>query len=811
MNWIIPAKKEKMDFEREVSLSEKIPYAYMLDAETIETKSGHLLQVIKLDGLLAETLDDRDIDQQKEIRNLLFKSITDSSTALYFHTIRKKEERKLEGNYTHDFAKELNEVWQEKMQEKSFFVNEHYITLVKKPPVGKIRRFSDALAVLSGKLNREARETYRRKMHKELNKTATRLIGHLARYGARKLGVDERKKEGSDARYSEVLSFLFELINLEKRKVRFSPADLARYLPFKRVFFDKRGGVIAFRNNHHVSEYAAILSLKEYDKVTHAGMLDVLLDIPAELIIAQSFSFLDKLVARKKIKEQERNYVQSDEESLFETMLMQETLDTLGSNIVSMGEHHLSILCKANTLPALEKTVALLDAVFNELGLIAVREEAGLKPAYFSMLPANQAYITRRALITSQNLASFASLHNYATGQFAGNHWGEAVTLLETLSGTPFYFNFHVLDVANTFLIGPMGSGKTLLEAFLLAQSMKLGGRLIVLDKDRGLEIFIRAMGGSYSVMNAGERTGFAPFQMTDTPQNRYFLISLLQKIAATTGQKLNDDDIERIHAAVEGAFHLPQEERLLRHIVAFLGMRKGGSLRARFDAWVEGGDYAWVFDNEKDHLSLQSDVLGFDLSSILTDTTVCEVVYFYLFHHIEELMDGTRTRIVVAEGWLALQDETFRKQIQDWSSTPRKKDSFLILDTQSPSDIASSPIGCKIIQETVTQIYFANPNARHEEYVVRFGLSEKEFQIVKHLNKSSRFFLLKQGKRSVVVRADLSGLENHIVVLSGRTKNIKLLDAIRKEVGDAPSDWLPLFRAAIQKEQKQREGGAIA
>src|SRR5690606_37047276 len=103
------------------------------------------------------------------------------------------------------------------------------------------------------------------------------------------------------------------------------------------------------------------------------------------------------------------------------------------------------------------------------------------------------------------------------------NHWGEAVTVLETLSGSPYYFNFHVLDVGNTFLVGPMGSGKTLLESFLLSESMKAGGRLYVFDKDRSMEAFIRAMGGSYGRLEACKRTGFAPFQLEDTKENLYF------------------------------------------------------------------------------------------------------------------------------------------------------------------------------------------------------------------------------------------------------------------------------------------------
>jgi type IV secretion system protein VirB4 len=191
--------------------------------------------------------------------------------------------------------------------------------------------------------------------------------------------------------------------------------------------------------------------------------------------------------------------------------------------------------------------------------------------------------------------------------------------------------------------------------------------------------------------------------------------------------------------------------------------------------------------------------VLGFDMTSVLEDTLVASVIYEYLFNRIESMMDGSRMRIVVAEGWRALQDESFKEKIRDWSSTPRKKNAFLIMDTQSPSDIAQSDLACKVIQETVTQVYFANPTAEYNDYVGQFKLSEKEYQIIKSLNKSSRFFLLKQGKNSVVVRADLrEGFENEITILSGRESNVRKLDMIRAKKGDDPNNWMTDFFTEI-------------
>src|SRR3546814_6349371 len=61
----------------------------------------------------------------------------------------------------------------------------------------------------------------------------------------------------------------------------------------------------------------------------------------------------------------------------------------------------------------------------------------------------NEAYLVRRAMISTANMASFGSLHGFALGQAAGNHWGDAVALLETTSATPFFFNFHHGDLGN--------------------------------------------------------------------------------------------------------------------------------------------------------------------------------------------------------------------------------------------------------------------------------------------------------------------------------------------------------------------------
>ena len=74
-------------------------------------------------------------------------------------------------------------------------------------------------------------------------------------------------------------------------------------------------------------------------------------------------------------------------------------------------------------------------------------------------------------------------------------------------------------------IIGPTGAGKTVLLNFLCAQSQKFRCRLFFFDKDRGAEIFIRAIRGRYMVPDIAKVSGFNPFQLSDNNENRSFLI----------------------------------------------------------------------------------------------------------------------------------------------------------------------------------------------------------------------------------------------------------------------------------------------
>jgi len=114
---------------------------------------------------------------------------------------------------------------------------------------------------------------------------------------------------------------------------------------------------------------------------------------------------------------------------------------------------------------------------------------------------------------------------------------------------------------------------------------------------------------------------------------------------------------------------------------------------------------------------------------------------------------------------------------------------------TQSASDVLECPISRTIIEQTPTKVFFPNVDASVEEYTGGFGLSEREFKLIKEqLEPGSRSFLVKQGHHSVVCRLDLHGCEAELAVISGRAAHLQRMHCIMVERGRDPVNWLPAF-----------------
>ena len=772
----------------EVSAAHFIPYRCHWNSNTIMTYKDELIRIVKIKGFAFETADDEEIDLKKNSRNNLLKAMSTGNFSLYFHTIRRKEKGFPDGEMPDTFSQKINQEWKYKHSDDRSFVNEHYITIIRGSDQSSIAAIEGMIKNLQHKADKSSWEYDMQAAFEEIEEMTERVLNGFGNYGAELLGLVETEK----CVISEPLGFLSRLVNAGyTQQMRPPIGPISNHLPISRLYFGKKS--IEIHNPTNV-RYGGIVSVKEYRPSTNAGVLDGFMQLPFELIISQSFSFIDRMIAISSMQLQQRRLIQSEDVATSQIGEIDQALDSSMSGEFAFGNHHLSVLCIEDDPKSLESGLSQLVVEFSNVGITGISEKLNLEPAYWAQLPCNQEYMARRCTVNTLNLASFASFHNYPSGKRSNNYWGNAVTVLNTVSGTPFFFNFHVRDVGHTMIIGPTGSGKTVLLNFLCAQTQKFNGRLFFFDKDRGAEIFVRSIRGRYIKPDVAKKSGFNPFQLEDTAVNRSFLVEFLKALVSEDGKTVPAHEIDRIKEAIEGNYKLPFDQRRLRNIAPFMGLGGPDTLSGRLEMWHSNGSHTRLFDNPQDVIDFSSSrIFGIEMGYILQDKQSIGPVLLYLFHRIQQSLDGSPTMIVLDEAWALIDNPIFAPKLRDWLKVLRKLNAFVVFATQSVEDAARSDISDTLIQQTATQIFLPNIRAT-EIYRSVFMLSKREFDLVRTTDPATRFFLVKQDNDGVIARVDLGGMDESIRVLSGRTETILLLDEIIKEVGDDPDEWLPIF-----------------
>ena len=768
---------------RQARAGDRLPYARMDGSHCVVLRDGSLLVALHVPGWPAQTADVAEINAHAAQRDVWLRAGLDARFVFGHHVVRRRVALDFPGTFDDPMSRHIDARWRARIGEGQIYVNDQFITLLRRPARGKTGWIDGLRRRLRGAETGVDQGDLR-----ALMAAAAGLAAAMAPAGARILG----DYEGAGGTCNEVLELLSCLYNGEMRPVRrpVEGTDIGHMLPYVRASF----GLDALELRGPASHgFAALVSVKDYPEATAPGLIDPLLATDTELVLTETWAPTDRQIARERIDLALRRLRAADEDAMAERAELHAARDALGMGAATYGDHHLSVLVRGDTLPALDAGVTAVAGALSEAGAIAVREDVNLEPAFWAQFPGNEQFIVRRALISSANMACFAACHGHVMGRAHGNHWGDAVTVLATTAATPCFVSLHQGDLGNFTLIGPSGSGKTVVLNFLAAQAQRFAPRTILFDKDRGAEVFIRAIGGRYERIVPGAPTGFNPLALSDGAGTRAFLRDWLGVLLDARGP----DEAAIIAGAVDAAFaHDPSLRRLAHFRELLAGSRRPvpGDLASRLDPWVTGGPHAWLFDNPVDALDLTQRVLGFDMTALLDAPALRTATMMYLFHRIEERLDGTPTMILIDEGWKALDDPVFATRIRDWLKTLRKRNALVGFATQSARDALDSSIAAALVEQTATMIFTPNPRARAEDYCSGFGLSEHELDIVRSLPPAGRCFLWRQGEQSAVLRLDLDGMGDLVTVLSGRETTVRRLDSVRDRLGDDPADWYPVL-----------------
>ena len=158
----------------------------------------------------------------------------------------------------------------------------------------------------------------------------------------------------------------------------------------------------------------------------------------------------------------------------------------------------------------------------------------------------------------------------------------------------------------------------------------------------------------------------------------------------------------------------------------------QSNDLKQALRPYCIGGAYGRLLDAEGEHLG-SATVQAFETEGLI-GTGAAPAVLAYLFHRIEDRLDGAPTLIIIDEGWLALDDDGFAGQLREWLKTLRKKNASVVFATQSLSDIDGSSIAPAIIESCQTRLLLPNERAIEPQITAiyrRFGLNDRQIEII--------------------------------------------------------------------------------
>ena len=384
-----------------------------------------------------------------------------------------------------------------------------------------------------------------------------------------------------------------------------------------------------------------------------------------------------------------------------------------------------------------DEKLRLVEKVVQGRDFTAMAETINAVDAWLGSLPGHVYANVRQPPISTLNLAHMIPLSAVWAGPERDEHFAAPPLLFgKTEGSTPFRFSLHVGDVGHTLVVGPTGAGKSVLLALMALQFRRYAGaQVFAFDFGGSIRAAALAMRGDWHDLGGGLTDGsdtsvsLQPLARIEETSERAWAGDWIVAILTREGVAISPDVKEHIWTALTSLASAPVEERTVTGLCVLL---QSNDLKQALRPYCIGGAWGRLLDAESEHLGTAT-VQAFETEGLI-GTDAAPAVLAYLFHRIEDRLDGSPTLIIVDEGWLALDDEGFAGQLREWLKTLRKKNASVIFATQSLSDIDGSAIAPAIIESCQTRLLLPNERAIEPQITAiyrRFGLNDRQIEIL--------------------------------------------------------------------------------
>lgn len=626
----------------------------------------------------------------------------------------------------------------------ALFETDYHLTLVWTPPAsavgGILQRAANALGGLftggqveedEGRMAGEALEYFERATREFASSLGT-IFSHVH-------WLDE----------SETLTYLHSTISTVHQQIEppLCPMYLDALLPDQVAEFGVEGRL----GPAHIR----VVSIKGYPSRTHPNFMRTLEQFNFEMRLCTRYLSLSAQESRTAVERYQSLFFQKRKNMVVDALNKGQgpvnaaamtalgeiggVLSSIDQGYITKGYHTCSIVVwDEDHATCLANAEAVMTAL-RGLGYVCLDEGLNLKAAWLATHPGNVWASPRRALINSINLAHMFPTASVWAGAERNTHLGGPPHLYCVSSeSAPFRFNLNVGDVGHTMVLGPTGSGKSvLLGALELSWPKYKGGQVFIFDKGRSSRCTTLAAGGQFIELSVEHpEIAFAPLTRVDEPKEAAFATEWLEEVITLQGESVGVERRLEIVKAVRALSGFPphlrtmtkltlqlQDERLRRALADFAKSPGSGT-----------GRYAHMWDNASEALSL-SDFTSIEMGPLMDSAPrIVAMTLRYLFHRLEERFDGRPTLLVLDEAWVFLDNPLFAPRLKAWLKELRKYRVYVVFATQDITDALSSPIAPTLLSNTATQVLLPNPKAMTPQArpsYERLGLAEGQIRML--------------------------------------------------------------------------------
>ena len=563
---------------------------------------------------------------------------------------------------------------------------------------------------------------------------------------------------------AETLTYLHATVSTASQRVQ--PPEVPFHLDALLADCPLTGGLAPMLGDQHLRA----ISVRGFPASTLPGLLDELNRLGFAYRWVTRFLFLDKTEAESALVKLRRQWFAKRKgivTLLRETIFQQESplvdsdaankaedadaaLQELGSDGVGFGYVTSVVVVTDPDLAAVEDKRKAVERVIQGRGFIALSETLNAVEAWLSSIPGHAYANVRKGLVSTLNLSHLMPLSAVWAGPTRNEHLqAPALMLTRTDSATPFRLVTHVGDVGHMLIVGPTGSGKSVLLAMLALQFRRYAGsRIFFFDKGRSARAMILGLAGEHYELAAGGNVAFQPLAEVHDPATRAWAAEWITHLLAHEKVDVTPEVKSMAWSALESLASAPGIERTLTGLSVLL---QSNTLRRAMEPYILGGPHGALLDADRDRFGA-SNVQCFEMEELMHTPSAVLPVLTYLFHRLQGRFDGAPTLLILDEAWVFLDDPLFATRIREWLKTLRKKNVSVIFATQSLTDIQKSGIAAALIESCPSRIFLPSPQALEpqiREIYARFGLNDRQIELIAHATpKRDYYYQSRMGHR---------------------------------------------------------------